>query len=64
MTDRGLTTAGYIIKSKTGRRNSYEIQADLPLGEPVGREPTLGEFLDLLVDAQRPRPPRDRPLKS
>lgn len=48
-----LATAGYIIKIKTGRRNSYEIQAGLPLGEPLGRQPTLGELLDLLVDAQR-----------
>ena len=52
-----LAAAGYIIKTKDGRRNCYEIQADLPLGERLGREPTLGELLDLLVEeAQRPRP--------
>ena len=49
-----LATAGYIVKIKDGRRNCYEIQGDLPLGEPVGRERTLGELLDLLVEAGQP----------
>ena len=51
-----LAEAGYILKDKDGRRNRYQIQADLPLGEPVGREPTLGGLLDLLVEDQRARP--------
>ena len=56
-----LATAGYIIKIKDGRRNCYEIRGDLPLGEPVGRERTLGELLDLLVEAERPHPRRTGP---
>ncbi len=53
-----LAAAGYLIKTKDGRRNCYQIQADLPLGERIGRESTLGEFLGLLVEeAQRARPP-------
>jgi DNA-binding IclR family transcriptional regulator len=46
-----LAQAGYIVKEKDGRRNRYRIQGNLPLGEPVGRERTIGEVLDLLVEA-------------
>ena len=45
-----LVTEGYLLKDKEGRRNRYEIQAHLPLGEPIGREPTIGEVLEILVD--------------
>jgi DNA-binding IclR family transcriptional regulator len=46
-----LATAGYVVKEKDGRRNRYHVQAHLPLRESVGRERTIGEVLDLLVDA-------------
>ena len=49
-----LADAGYIVKEKDGRRNRYRIQGDLPLGEPVGRDRTIGEVLDLLVEAGGP----------
>jgi hypothetical protein len=45
-----LTEGGYVVKDKEGRRNRYRIQADLPLRHAVGREPTIGEMLGLLVD--------------
>lgn len=48
-----LANAGYIIKDKDGRRNRYEIQSHLPLGESVARERTIGELLAVLVDADR-----------
>jgi DNA-binding IclR family transcriptional regulator len=47
-----LTTAGYVMKDKEGRRNRYSIQTDLPLGEVIGRERTIGEVLELLVDTK------------
>jgi DNA-binding IclR family transcriptional regulator len=47
-----LTTAGYVIKDKDGRRNRYRIQAHLPLPEALGRERTIGEVLRLLVDTR------------
>ena len=43
-----LTDAGYLIKSKEGRRNRYEVQTHLPIPEPTGRERAIGEVLDLL----------------
>ena len=45
-----LTSAGYVVKEKTGRRNRYHIQEHLPLRESTSRERTIGEMLDLLVD--------------
>lgn len=46
-----LADAGYVVKTKDGRRNRYEIQTHLPLREPVAQERTIGEVLDLLVEA-------------
>lgn len=50
-----LTEAGYVVKVKDGRRNRYEIQAQLPLPDTTGRERTVGQLLDLLGsrDARR-----------
>jgi DNA-binding transcriptional ArsR family regulator len=45
-----LSNAGYVIKDKEGRRNRYRIQSHLPLRVHVGREPTIGEVLGVLVD--------------
>ena len=60
-----LTEAGYLMKERQGRRNRYEIQVDRPLADPIGRERTIGEVLELLGDvepsrasARRPRPTR------
>ncbi|HEY7948593.1 MAG TPA: MarR family transcriptional regulator [Acidimicrobiales bacterium] len=47
-----LAQAGYVVKEKDGRRNRYRIQAHLPLREAIGRERTIGEILDVLVDAR------------
>jgi DNA-binding IclR family transcriptional regulator len=58
-----LTKAGYVVKEKDGRRNRYEIQAHLPLRGTIGRERTVGEVLDVLVEASahRPHPPTHEP---
>ena len=50
-----LTEGGYVVKEKDGRRNRYEIQAHLPLREPITRERTIGEVLDLLLDTNSHR---------
>jgi hypothetical protein len=47
-----LAEAGYVVKEKGGRRNRYRIQSHLPLPETIGRTRTIGEVLDLLVDAR------------
>jgi Winged helix DNA-binding domain len=44
-----LTAAGYVVKQKDGRRNSYQIQAHLPLPEPASHEPPIGDVLAVLM---------------
>ena len=44
-----LTAAGYVVKQKHGRRNRYQIQAHLPLPEPVSQETAIGDVLAMLV---------------
>ena len=44
-----LTEGGYVIKEKDGRRNRYQIQAHVPLREPITRERTIGEVLAVLL---------------
>ena len=44
-----LTVAGYLVKTKDGRRNRYEIQSHLPIPEATARERAIGEVLDLLA---------------
>jgi DNA-binding IclR family transcriptional regulator len=46
-----LAEAGYVVKEKDGRRNRYQIQRHLPLRESVVRERTIGEVLEVLVEA-------------
>jgi len=55
-----LTVAGYVVKAKDtdGRRNRYQIQTHLPLPETIGRERTIGEVLDVLVDTNTHKPVR------
>ena len=53
-----LTEGGYVVKEKDGRRNRYQIQAHVPLREPITRERTIGELLDVLLgtSSRRGRP--------
>ncbi|MGO9559042.1 MAG: helix-turn-helix transcriptional regulator [Acidimicrobiales bacterium] len=46
---KDLVEAGYVEKSKTGRRNSYEIRGHLPLPEMADRDHAIGDLLDLLA---------------
>jgi hypothetical protein len=47
-----LVEAGYVVKQRDGRRNRYQIEANLPLREPVSREPAIGEVLAVLVGSE------------
>ena len=44
-----LTETGYVAKRKDGRRNRYQIQAQLPLPGLASRHATIGELLSLLT---------------
>ena len=52
-----LADAGYVLKKREGRRNRYQIQAHLPVGEAIAREQTIGEVLKVLAhtDARKAR---------
>jgi predicted transcriptional regulator len=43
-----LADAGYISRSRNGRRNHYSIQHDLPVPDPVAREQKIGDLLAVL----------------
>jgi len=46
-----LLTAGYITRTRSGRRNRYTIDADLPLPDPLASGHNVGEFLAALAGA-------------
>jgi hypothetical protein len=60
-----LVQAGYVTKTKDGRRNHYQIQVHLPLPEPGTREPSIGELLAVLLGDTPglPRVPADGPAR-
>ena len=43
-----LEEAGYLTKSRDGRRNRYEVHRELPLRHPRHRHHTVGELIDFL----------------
>jgi hypothetical protein len=44
-----LAAAGYITRTRTGRRNNYTINETAPLPDPVARQQNVGELLTLLT---------------
>jgi winged helix-turn-helix DNA-binding protein len=49
-----LDDAGYISRTRNGRRNNYTIQSHLPLPDPLARERKIGDFLAILVEQRSP----------
>ena len=54
-----LEQAGYLSKSRDGRRNHYEVHEDLPLRHPQHRHHTVGDLIRFL-EAPPARPTRGR----
>lgn len=55
ITDRAVSTlideleaAGYIKRTKVGRRNRYEVHADRPMRHQVERGHQIGELIDVM----------------
>jgi len=44
-----LVNEGYVLRERRGRRNHYEIVADLPLPHPLVQERRVGELIAVLV---------------
>ena len=43
-----LEQAGYLSKTRAGRRNRYEVHAELPLRHPQHRHHTVGDLIGFL----------------
>jgi hypothetical protein len=43
-----LVEAGYLRRTRVGRRNHYELNRDLPLGDSIVGEHTLSELLSFI----------------
>jgi len=52
-----LEGAGYLTKTRNGRRNHYEVHDELPLRHPLHRHHTVGDLIGFLEGpaAKRPR---------
>lgn len=49
-----LVEAGYLERTRSGRRNRYEIHPELPLRHPLEHEHEIGEILRLLAAGPSP----------
>jgi len=47
-----LLAAGYITRTRNGRRNQYTINTDLPLRDPLSRGRSVGDFLAVLTSSR------------
>jgi DNA-binding transcriptional regulator PaaX len=45
-----LEQAGYLVRSRVGRRNHYEIRVDLPLRHPIEAHRNIGDLLELIQE--------------
>ena len=43
-----LEQAGYLTRTRVGRRNQYDVHDDLPLRHPLHRHHTVGELIRFL----------------
>lgn len=49
-----LADAGYISRTRNGRRVNYTIESHLPLPDPLAREQTIGDLLAILAGEHSP----------
>lgn len=50
-----LIEEGYLLQTRVGRRNQYEVRTDLPLRHPLEKDNPVGTLLQLL--SRRPTAP-------
>jgi len=49
-----LATAGYITRQRNGRRNHYAVDEHMPLSDPIAREQSVGQLLEILTATRTP----------
>ena len=52
-----LAEAGYLSRTRVGRRNRYQVHPELPLRHPIERAHEVGELLDVLASPTAPSRP-------
>jgi DNA-binding IclR family transcriptional regulator len=50
-----LVEEGYVVRSREGRRNHYEVKPELSLRHPLVEGREVGDLLDLLLQREAPR---------
>lgn len=48
-----LVDAGYVTRTRVGRRNQYSVRPDLPLRHPLEHDQVVGQLLDVVSPATR-----------
>ena len=51
-----LVDDGYVIRERNGRRNQYEVKADLPLRHPLVEGRKVGDLLEVLEEPEAQAP--------
>jgi len=49
-----LVEEGYVLREREGRRNHYQVVADLPLRHPLVQGREVGDLLEVLIGAAGP----------
>ena len=49
-----LIDDGYVLREKEGRRNRYQVVAELPMRHPLVQRGRVGDLLEVLVGAGTP----------
>ena len=44
-----LVEAGYLDRTREGRRNSYQLNPNIPLRHPLDRQHAIGDILEVLT---------------
>jgi len=55
-----LVEEGYVLRERQGRRNRYQVVAELPMRHPLVQEREVGDLLDLLIGSTRVTEPLGR----
>ena len=50
-----LVEEGYVVRSRVGRRNHYEIKPELSLRHPLVEGREVGDLLNVLLQREEPR---------
>jgi DNA-binding Lrp family transcriptional regulator len=50
-----LVEAGYVSRTRTGRRNAYELHGEVHLPHPITRHQEVGALMDVILRSKRRR---------